>query len=131
MSDEADEAILVTPDQMPWVDSPVIPDAKGVFLVGNPSKAEVTVLRVKLPPNWKHPPHTHPFAEVATLLSGRLGFGLADAFETSKGRILEVVVLARQSRYIWTEGEEAIAQVQFVGPFGIEYLNQSDDSRKR
>jgi hypothetical protein len=25
----ADEAILVTPDQVPWTDSPVIPNAKG------------------------------------------------------------------------------------------------------
>ena len=56
----ADEAILVTPDQVPWTDSPVIPGAKGAFLVGNPLKAEVTVLRVKLPPHCKHPPHNHP-----------------------------------------------------------------------
>jgi hypothetical protein len=82
----ADEAILVTPDQVPWTDSPVIPGAKGAFLVGNPSKAEVTVLRVKLPPHYKHPPHNHPFAEMATVLSGRLGYGLGDAFDLSKGQ---------------------------------------------
>ena len=34
----ADEAILVTPDQVPWTDSPVIPNAKGAFLVGNPER---------------------------------------------------------------------------------------------
>jgi hypothetical protein len=39
----------VTPDRVPWTDSPVIPNSKGAFLVGNPQKAEVTVLRVKLP----------------------------------------------------------------------------------
>jgi len=36
----------------------------------------MTVLRVKLPPHCKHPPHTHPFAEVATVLGGRLGTAL-------------------------------------------------------
>jgi quercetin dioxygenase-like cupin family protein len=131
----ADEAILVTPDQVPWTDSPVIPGAKGAFLVGNPSKAEVTVLRVKLPPHCKHPPHTHPFAEVATVLSGRLGYGLGDAFDTSKGQILEAgtfaVVPAKRPHYIWTDDEEAIVQVQFVGPFGIDYINPADDPRKR
>lgn len=83
-SSAADEGILVTPDQVTWADSPVIPGAKGAFLVGDPSKAEVTVLRVKLPPHCKHPPHTHPFAEVATVLSGRLGYGLGNAFDTRK-----------------------------------------------
>ena len=130
-----DEAILVTPDQVPWTDSPVIPNAKGAFLVGNPSKAEVTVLRVKLPPHCKHPPHTQPFVEVATVLSGRLGYGLGDAFDTSKGQILEAgtfaVVPAKQSHYIWTDNEEAIVQVQFVGPFGIDYVHPADDPRKR
>jgi quercetin dioxygenase-like cupin family protein len=131
----ADEAILVTPDQVPWADSPVIPGAKGAFLVGNPSQAEVTVLRVKLPPHCKHPPHNHPFAEVATVLSGRLGYGLGDAFDPSKGQMLEAgtfaVVPAKRSHYIWTEGEEAIVQVQFVGPFGIDYVNPADDPHKR
>ena len=131
----ADELILVTPDQVPWMDSPIIPNAKGAFLTGNPSKAEVTVLRVKLPPHCKHPPHTHPFAEVATVLSGRLGFGLGDAFDITRGQILEAgtfaAIPARRSHYIWTEDEEAIVQVQFVGPFGIDYVNPADDPRNR
>jgi len=130
-----DQTIVVSPDQVPWADSPVIPNAKGAFLVGNPSKAEVVVLRVKLPPHCKHPPHTHPFAEVATVLSGRLGYGLGDAFDTSKGQILEAgtfaVVPAKRSHYIWTDNEETIVQVQFVGPFGIDYVNPSDDPRQR
>jgi len=135
MSAAADEAVLVTPDQVSWTDSPVIPNAKGAFLTGDPSKAEVTVLRVKLPPHCKHPPHTHPFPEVATVLSGRLGFGLGDAFDTSKGQIFGAgtfaVVPAKRSHYIWTEEDEAIVQVQFVGPFGIDYVNPADDPRKR
>jgi hypothetical protein len=44
-----DEAILVTPDQVSWSDSPVISNAKGALLVGDPSKAEVVGQRVKLP----------------------------------------------------------------------------------
>jgi hypothetical protein len=34
-----DEPILVTADQVSWSDSPVIPNAKGALLVGDPSKA--------------------------------------------------------------------------------------------
>jgi hypothetical protein len=130
-----DEPILVTPGQVPWTDSPVIPNAKAALLVGDPSKAEVIVLRVKLPPHCKHPPHTHPFPEVATMLSGRLGYGLGDEFDPSKGQILQAAtfaaVPARRSHYIWTDNAEAIVQVQFVGPFGIDHVNPSDDPRKR
>jgi hypothetical protein len=43
-----DEAVLVTPDQVSWSDSPVIPNAKGALLAGDPSKAEIVGLRVKL-----------------------------------------------------------------------------------
>jgi quercetin dioxygenase-like cupin family protein len=125
----------VTPEQVSWTDSPVIPNAKGAFLAGDPSKAEMTVLRVKLPPHCKHPPHTHPFSEVATVLSGRLGYGLGETFDTSKGQLLEAgtfaVVPAKRPHYIWTDSEEAIVQVQFVGPFGIDYVNPADDPRKR
>ena len=130
----ADEAILVTPEQVAWTDSPVIANAKGALLAGDPSKAEMTVLRVKLPPHCKHPPHTHPFSEVATVLSGRLGYGLGETFDTSKGWVLEAgtfaVVPAKRSHYIWTDDEEAIVQIQFVGPFGIEYVNPADDPRQ-
>jgi quercetin dioxygenase-like cupin family protein len=131
----ADEAILVTPDQVPWSDSPVIPNAKGALLAGDPSKAEVIVLRVKLPPHCKHPPHRHPFPEVATVLSGRLGYGLGDTFDTAKGQMLEAgtfaVVPARRAHYIWTDDAEAVVQVQFVGPFGIDYIDPADDPRQR
>jgi quercetin dioxygenase-like cupin family protein len=131
----ADKVILMTPDQVPWTPNPVIPNAQGAFLVGDPSKAEVTVLRVRLPPHCKHPPHTHPFSEVATVLDGRAGFGLGEVFEASKGKLYGAgtfaVVPAGQPHYIWTEDEEAIVQVQFTGPFGIDYVNPADDPCRR
>ncbi len=69
------------------------------------------------------------------MLSGRLGYGLGDAFDTSKGRMLEAgtfaVVPAKRAHYIWTDNEEAIVQVQFIGPFGIDYVNPGDDPHKR
>jgi hypothetical protein len=41
------------------------------------------------------------------------------------------VVPAKRSHYIWTEDEEAIVQVQFVGPFSLAYVNPSDDPHNR
>jgi len=44
-------------------------------------------MRVKFPANCKHPPYSHPYREVATVISGRIGFAAGDTFDTSKGDI--------------------------------------------
>src|SRR5207244_8474901 len=31
------------------------------------------VLRIKFPPNFQMPPHTHPYSEVVTVISGNIG----------------------------------------------------------
>ena len=43
-------------------------------LVGDPTKAgETVVQRIKFPPNFTMPPHTHPFGEVVTVIIGNIG----------------------------------------------------------
>jgi len=38
---------------------------------------------------------------------------------------------AKHPHYVWTGNEEAIIQVQFIGPGGIDYNNSADDPRKK
>ena len=38
---------------------------------------------------------------------------------------------AKHPPYAWTEDEEAVIQVQFLGPAGIDYINPTDDPRKK
>jgi hypothetical protein len=60
--------VRVTPNALVWTENPAFP--KGVqiaTLVGDPTKSgEVVVLRIKFPPNFQMPPHTHPYSEVVT-----------------------------------------------------------------
>ena len=67
--------VRVMPDTLVWKDNPAFPRGVQVAtLVGDPTKAgEVVVLRIKFPPNFQMPPHTHPYAEVVTLVSGSVG----------------------------------------------------------
>jgi quercetin dioxygenase-like cupin family protein len=67
-----EKAATVLPDALVWKDNPSIPKGGQVtILVGDPTKAgEVVVQRVKLPPNYQVPPHTHPYAETVTVISG-------------------------------------------------------------
>lgn len=126
----------VTPDALTWKENPAFP--KGVqiaTLVGDPTKTgDVVVLRIKFPPNFQMPPHTHPYSEVVTIISGNVGTNHGEKFE-KKGELLKPgslwVYPARHAHYAWTGDEEGILQVQFVGPGGIDYVSPADDPRKR
>ena len=126
----------VTPDALTWKDNPAFP--KGIriaTLVGDPTKAgEVVVLRIKFPANSRIPPHTHPYSEVVTVISGTIGSTHGEKFK-KKGEMLKAgslwVYPAKHAHYAWTENEQAILQVQFIGPGGIDYINPADDPRKK
>jgi len=126
----------VTPGALTWKDNPAFP--KGIqtaTLVGDPTKTgEVVVLRIKFPANSRIPPHTHPYAEVVTLISGTIWSSAGEKFE-KKGDMLKAgslwVYPAKHAHYAWTANEGAILQVQFTGPGGIDYINPADDPRKK
>jgi quercetin dioxygenase-like cupin family protein len=136
MGQDAMKLARVTPDALTWNDNPAFP--KGVqiaTLIGDPTKAgEVVVLRIKLPANSQIPPHTHPYSEVVTLISGTVGSSAGEKLE-KKREMLKAgslwVYPAKQAHYAWTGNEEAILQVQFTSPGGIDYINTADDPRKK
>ena len=126
---------VIRPDALTWRENPAFP--KGIqiaTLLGDPTKAgETVVQRLKFPPNFKMPPHTHPFSEVVTVISGRIGTSSGETGE-KKGDLLEPgsmwVYPAKHAHYAWTGDGEAILQVHYTGPGGIEYVNPADDPRK-
>ena len=135
-AEDITKVTLVKPDALTWKDNPNIPKGGQVaVLVGDPTKAEVVVQRVKLPANYKVPPHTHPYAETVTVISGSVGFGMGEKFDATKGELVKAGALfaqpAKHAHYVWTGKEGAIIQVQFVGPGGIDYINAADDPRKK
>ena len=107
-------AVRVMPDALIWKDNPAFP--KGVqiaTLVGDPAKAgEVVVLRIKFPPNFQMPPHTHPYSEVVTIISGDIGTSHGEKFE-KKGDLLKPgslwVYPAKHAHYAWTGSEEGVS----------------------
>lgn len=126
----------VHPDALEWKAHPAFP--KGVQIatvLGDPSKAgEVVVLRIKFPANFQMPPHTHPYSEVVTIISGNVGSSHGEKFKKI-GPLMKPgslwVYPAKHAHYAWTGNREAILQVQFVGPGGIDYINPSDDPRNK
>src|SRR5262245_47958609 len=126
---------VIKPDGLAWKEHPLFKEAQIVILVGDPKKAETVVQRVKFPPNFKIPPHTHPYAEVITVISGSAGWGAGEKFDTASGQMVKVGGLmtnpAKHAHFMWTGNEGAILQIHFIGPGGTDFVNPADDPRKK
>jgi quercetin dioxygenase-like cupin family protein len=124
---------VVSADEVVWKDDTLFKGTQIANLLGDPAKAETVVMRVKWPPNFKVPLHTHPVTEILTVLSGTLVDSMGD--ETKKGVVLKpgslLVLPANHIHSIWTTDEETIFQLSFTGPFDITFINPADDPRKK
>ena len=124
---------VVTADELVWKEHPMFKGAQIVYLFGDPTKAETIVQRTKLPPHFTIPPHTHPYSELVTVLSGTYWNAMGDDME--KGVPLKpgsfFVLPANHIHHTWTTDEEVIVQVTFTGPGGITFINPADDPRKK
>jgi quercetin dioxygenase-like cupin family protein len=123
----------VMADEVVWKDDSLFKGVQIANLLGDPTKAETTVLRVKFPPNFKIPLHTHPVSEVITVLSGAFWDAMGD--DTDKGVMLKpgslLVLPPNHIHRVWTTDEETIIQLSFTGPFDITFINPADDPRKK
>jgi hypothetical protein len=131
-----DAVKTIAPDKLTWAANPAIPKGGQIaILTGDPTKAGDTVVqRVLFPANYEVPPHTHPYAETVTVISGELGFGMGEKMNKT-GPMLGVGAFlanpAKHAHFVWTGGQPAIIQIQFTGPGGIDYINPADDPRKQ
>src|SRR5437899_8822190 len=64
------------------------------------------------------PPHTHPYSEVVTIISGDIGTSHGEKFE-KKGEMLKPgslwVYPAKHAHYAWTGNEEATSKFSSLG----------------
>jgi quercetin dioxygenase-like cupin family protein len=96
-----------------WKDEPILPKgAKSALVVGDPSKAGVFIAYLKFPSNYIIPAHTHPFAEVVTVLKGQVGNGFGETFDREKGELLDAgssfMLPADHAHYLWNEEESVV-----------------------
>lgn len=134
--DAASDAKELTPADIKFEDNPAFPKgAQSMLIHGDPAKPEFFIIRLKFPPHYIVPPHTHPALESVTVLTGSMGSGMGEKVEKSKGKMLEagslLLLPANHPHYVWTENEETIIQVAATGPFDIIYVDPKDDPRKK
>jgi quercetin dioxygenase-like cupin family protein len=128
--------ILRPSTDIQWTDAPpsMQPGAQIALIEGDLKKAEPFTFRLKLPANYKIPPHTHPAIEHVTVLSGTFYMGPGDQVNPNKAAPLTpgsfAVFQPGHSMFAWTE-EETVVQVHGLGPWGINYINPADDPRNK
>lgn len=121
-------------NKIDWKDEALLPPgAKSALVIGDPSKPSVFMAYLKFPANYEIPAHTHPFAEVVTVLKGAAWNGMGAKLDRAKGEKLgagsSFTLPAGHAHYLWNE-EETIVLLTATGPWNITYINPTDDPRK-
>src|SRR5437879_9119796 len=104
-----------------WADGPPsLPrGAQFALLEGNPAEAVPLTLRLKLPPNYRIPPHWHAVLEHVTVLSGTLNVGTGEQPTYSGGTALlpgsYAVMPQKMVPYAWTGSDGVGVQLHTLG----------------
>lgn len=127
--------LFVNPDTLKWGQPPTLPGAHLAIVQGDPAKEGPFVYRIKVPMNYKVPPHFHKAAENVTVLSGTFYLGLGEKFDQGSGQALPAgafaSVPAKHPHYAWTKDQETVVQVHGVGPTDLTFVDPADDPRKK
>lgn len=129
-----DQKHMVNPAEIEFMPGPPSLPAGTQFAIlhGNPGKEGPFVMRLKFPADFVVPPHRHPKEEHVTVMSGGFGMGMGEKLDREAAPLLKAGAFMRiptgEAHYAWTS-EETVVQINAIGPFGIEYVNPSDDPR--
>jgi quercetin dioxygenase-like cupin family protein len=127
---------MFRPEQVVWKDGPpsLPAGAKVAVLEGDPAKPGYFAMRLKFPDGYRVMPHTHPNVERVTIIQGTLHLGMGGTFDESAAHTLPAgsysFMPPGMKHYAWAEGE-TVLQLATMGPWQINYLNPSDDPRKK
>jgi len=128
--------VLTMATEIKWGEPPPVFEKGASFTVmsGDPSKAGLFVVRLKMPAGYKIAPHWHPTDEHVTVLSGTFARGMGDKFDKATMKDLPAgayALLRAEMRHHALAKTEATVQVHGMGPFALTYVNPGDDPSKR
>lgn len=123
----------ITPDQIKFQRNPATGSEIGAVL-GDPSKKELFVTRVKYPPGFKAMPHSHPIDLHVTVLEGTLHFAEGEKFDESKLKAYPagsvIMEKANVPHYQMAKGP-VVFQAAGIGPNAFNFVNPEHDPRKK
>ena len=130
--------VLLAPADMQWMAAPAPTGLPSVVqmtvLSGDPFKAGMFSVRLKVPDGGKVAAHWHPTDEHITVLQGTFAAGMGDKLDESALHDFPtgsyVVMPKRMHHFAMAKGE-TILQIHAMGPFVLNYIDPADDPRKK
>jgi quercetin dioxygenase-like cupin family protein len=132
---QVSQHLMEDPARLNWTPVSSLPPGAQIAVIEGPMNQAVPfTARLKFPDNYRIPPHWHPAVERVTVLSGTFHMGAGEKFDSGNTHALApgaiAIMPAKSPHYAWTKGE-TIVQLHGTGPWGITYLNPSDDPRAK
>src|SRR5262245_48645430 len=133
-------AMIVTPNEVKWppaaagaVGTSGVAGIQTVVVKGDPSKAGLYTLLLRLGPNQKIEAHSHPDDRVAVVVSGTWYFAYGRQFDESKLRALPPGSFYTEppnvDHFAMTKGEGVTIQISGTGPSNTTYVNPANQPR--
>jgi quercetin dioxygenase-like cupin family protein len=128
--------VIALPGEIKWSPAPALLPAGAQLAVveGDPGKAGEFTMRLRMPANYRIPPHFHPATEHVTVVQGTFFVGMGEIFDLKQGQRLPAgsfgALPAGMRHFAWTEAETVI-QLHGIGPWSLTYVNPADDPSRK
>ena len=122
--------------KLTWGDAPpALPTGAQMAVVsGDPGKAAMFKVELKMPAGYAVPAHWHPTDETVTVVSGKLGYGMSAKLDKAKAKWASpggsVTMKAKHNHWVFANAPATI-EVSGMGPFVITYVDPKDDPRNK
>ena len=133
----------ITPAEVKWptaggsslVGTSGVTGIQTVTLKGDPTKAGLYTLLLRVGPNTRIEAHAHPDDRVATVISGTWYFGYGRTFDESALKALPPGSFYTEppgvDHFAMTRTEGVVIQINGSGPSGTMYVDPRNDPTKR
>jgi quercetin dioxygenase-like cupin family protein len=122
----APEPIL--PGSLQWSSPPNMSGIQGAWVLGAEQKPGFYILRVKLSPGARIPPHTHPDERNTTVLTGTIYVGFGKNFDENKVVAVPAgavyIAPANVPHYVWAKEGDAVYQESGTGPTKTLFIDR-------
>ena len=106
--------------------------AKVAVVSGNPEQPGPFVIRLRFPPGYAVPPHSHPVDEHVTVVDGVVSIGMGSIADRDLMKVIpkgrSIIAPANMAHFASTT-QGATLQISSRGPFQVTYVNREDDPR--
>ena len=124
---------MVKASELKWAEVPSLPKgAMAATIEGPMSEAVPFTVRIKVPANYKIPPHWHPAIEHVTVLSGEFQMGIGDKWDAKAMMPVKpgdmMIMQPKTAHYVLAKSA-TVLQLHGTGPWGTTYVNPDDDPR--